>query len=100
MSKQDRKFYDSSTENATGPSVIVPPSLHYVHIVPAYLTREECETILHAYEFINWGLRDIWNELRFKDGFLHSPQHYLFYQKEIMEIERYIEEIEAKIEKL
>lgn len=100
MSKQERKLYDASIQNATGPSVIIPPSLHYVHILPANLSKEDYKKILRAYEFINWGLRDIWNELRFKDGFLHSPQHYSFYQKEIMVIEHYIADLQSKIAKI
>lgn len=78
-------------------SIIIPPSFHYSVVLPACQDYEITERFIQHYMFLQWTIRFFFNELRFKDGVLHSPERYKFYQAELMEIERYMQELDERL---
>jgi hypothetical protein len=78
-------------------SVIIPPSFHYSVVLPACYDAPTTERFYQHYMYLQWCIRFLFNELRFKDGVLHSPERYRFFQGELMEIERYMQELDEKL---
>ena len=78
-------------------SVIIPPSFHYSIVLPVCQDIETAEKFRQHYMYLQWCIRFLFNELRFKDGVLHSPERYHFFQGELIEIERYIQELDELI---
>lgn len=81
-------------------SSILPPSFHYGIVLPAIKDQDQAAQFLLAYSELMWAVRFLFNELRFKDGSLHSPQFYRHFQDQLIELERYIQDLEELIETL
>lgn len=82
---------------AMATSIIFTPSFHYSIVLPACIDAPTTERFIEHYMYLQWSIRFFFNELRFKDGVLHSPERYRFFQGELMEIERYMQELEERL---
>lgn len=59
-------------------SVIIPPSFHYSIVIPACQDIKTTERFREHYMYLQWFIRFLFSELRFKDGVLHSPSAITF----------------------
>lgn len=74
-------------------SVIIPPSFHYTVVLPSITDLATLNRIRMHYLYAFWFVQFLFNELRYKDGSIHSPKDYHFYKGELMELKVYLSDL-------
>lgn len=80
----------------TGISSIMPPSFFYGVLLPSISSDHQVVTALDSVQHLIWSVRLIIAELKYKDGFLNSPNAYAFYTNELVCLESYFKQLEEK----
>lgn len=82
------------------PSKILPPSVHHVIIVPSLKTKSQAQKYL--LDLIDYSdfIRGLYVKFRFGKGAFQNKHVENVYQMELMEIEKYVSEIETLMKKL
>lgn len=79
-----------------GCSAAMPPSFFYGVLLPSISSGNQVVAALDSVQHLIWGVRAILAELKYKDGFLNSPNAYAFYQNELVCLESYFKQLEEK----